>query len=123
MQPNAQNTYETHIGSGADGFLYIDNYNITTQESARFQFSRNGQIELGTISNTGVWNLIAKVLTSADIGFFDVSRIDFISNLLTGESVIKFGISPTRTDQIVVNDQGIRLDRWDGNTWTNIWTK
>ena len=38
VQPNAQNTYETHMGSGVDGFLYIDNYNITTQESARFQF-------------------------------------------------------------------------------------
>ena len=69
------------------------------------------------------WPEVKTLITSANIGFFDVPRIDFIFNSLTGESVIKFGISPTRTDQIVVNDQGIRLDRWDGNTWTNIWTK
>lgn len=55
--------------------------------------------------------------------FLNVSRIDFLFNPTTGESVIKFGVSSTRTDQIVVDDQHIRLDRWDGVTWTNIWTK
>lgn len=71
----------------------------------------------------GTWGNWISVLTSTNVAFFDVSRIDFLFNPATGESVIKFGVSSTRTDQIVVDDQHIRLDRWDGNTWTNIWTK
>lgn len=71
----------------------------------------------------GVWRGWNHLLSNGNIAFFDVSRIDFLYNPATGEVVVKFGISSTRTDQIVVDDQHIRLDRWDGATWTNIWIK
>lgn len=114
---------DDHFLLSPDGLTAIQSKNGNTWRRLQVQ-NINDDIAVFKSTDGGqTWPEVKTLITSANIGFFDVPRIDFIFNSLTGESVIKFGISPTRTDQIVVNDQGIRLDRWDGNTWTNIWTK
>ena len=50
IQTNGSNTYRYGFSSGDDGYMYIDNLNLSTDEISRLQFSKNGTLDLLTIN-------------------------------------------------------------------------
>ena len=65
QQTNLSNTYKYSLSSGNDGYMYLDNKNLSTGEVTRFQFSKNGNINLLAI-NGGKIDLIGTCMFVAD---------------------------------------------------------
>ena len=65
-QTNVSDTYRYAFSSGDDGYMYIDNVNISTDEVTRLQFSKNGALDLLTI-NDGDLNYIGHFISDADL--------------------------------------------------------
>lgn len=65
-QTNVSDTYRYAFSSGDDGYVYIDNVNLSTDEVTRLQFSKNGALDLLTI-NDGDLNYIGHFISNADL--------------------------------------------------------
>ena len=65
-QTNVSDTYRYAFSSGDDGYMYIDNVNLSTDEVTRLQFSKNGALDLLTI-NDGDLNYIGHFISNADL--------------------------------------------------------
>ncbi len=54
---NPSGTFRSVISSGTDGYMYIDNLNLTTNERTRLQFSKDGTLDILTLDskNKATW--------------------------------------------------------------------
>ena len=73
IQTNGSNTYRYGFSSGDDGYMYIDNINLSTDEISRLQFSKNGALDLLTI-NDGDINYIGHFISDADLDTWVVQQ-------------------------------------------------
>lgn len=65
QQTNLSNTYKYSLSSGSDGYMYLDNKNLSTGEVTRLQFSKNGNINLLAINGEKI-DLIGTCMFVAD---------------------------------------------------------
>ena len=75
-QTNVSDTYRYAFSSGDDGYMYIDNVNLSTDEVTRLQFSKNGALDLLTI-NDGDLNYIGHFISNADISYGNLGAGNF----------------------------------------------
>ena len=66
IQTNSSDTYRFGLSSGSDGYMYVDNVNLSTDEITRLQFCKNGRLQLLTI-NGDVHDYKGTFLSSANI--------------------------------------------------------
>lgn len=99
-QTNSSNTYRYGFGSGRDGYMYIDNQNLSTRETTRLQFSKNGALDLLTI-NDGEINYIGHFISDADFAT-GTARIQTTNGELS-TSQISFGKTFSSTPKVFCN--------------------
>lgn len=87
-QTNVSDTYRYAFSSGDDGYMYIDNVNLSTDEVTRLQFSKNGALDLLTI-NDGDLNYIGHFISDADFAI-GTARIQ-TTNGEVATSQVSFG--------------------------------
>ena len=112
-QTNVSDTYRYAFSSGDDGYMYIDNVNLSTNEVTRLQFSKNGALDLLTI-NDGDLNYIGHFISDADLDGVLVTTT-------SGATAIEAGLGDTRY-RLQINPSGnvVLYQSTDGGkSWPN----
>ena len=113
-QTNVSDTYRYAFSSGDDGYMYIDNVNLSTDEVTRLQFSKNGALDLLTI-NDGDLNYIGHFISDADLVSGYTESITVQANSYTETTLThNMGVIPN----IVVSLRALtgQIDRADALT-------
>lgn len=71
----------------------------------------------------GIWKGWVRLITNADITFLNTLGFDIAYDTSTNTPLIRWRIRNNLSYQLCVNDNQIFLDRWDGATWSRVWTK
>ena len=69
------------------------------------------------------WPEVKTLLTNADFRTSGVKLAEIFYDPLASSAVIKWTLSDNLIYQMVITDQGLRYDRWNGLTWENMWAK
>lgn len=134
LNPNIENTLawqvakvnsdlDDHFLMSPDGVTGIQSISGNTWRRLQLQIINDDIAVFKSTDGGATWPDVKTLLTNADFRTSGVKLAEIFYDPLASSAVIKWTLSDNLIYQMVITDQGLRYDRWNGLTWENMWAK
>ncbi|SEU20463.1 hypothetical protein [Enterocloster lavalensis] len=134
LNPNIANTLawqvakvnsdlDEHFMMSPDGVTAIQSKSGNTWRRLQVQMINDDIALFKSHDGGATWPEVKTLLTNADFRTSGVKLAEIFYDPLASSAVIKWTLSDNLIYQMVITDQGLRYDRWNGLTWENMWAK
>lgn len=114
---------DAHFLMSPDGVTGIQSISGNTWRRLQLQIINDDIAVFKSTDGGATWPDVKTLLTNADFRTSGVKLAEIFYDQLASSAVIKWTLSDNLIYQMVITDQGLRYDRWNGLTWENMWTK
>lgn len=114
---------DDHFLMSPDGVTGIQSISGNTWRRLQLQIINDDIAVFKSTDGGATWPDVKTLLTNADFRTSGVKLAEIFYDPLASSAVIKWTLSDNLIYQMVITDQGLRYDRWNGLTWENMWAK
>lgn len=114
---------DEHFMMSPDGVTAIQSKSGNTWRRLQVQMINDDIALFKSHDGGATWPEVKTLLTNADFRTSGVKLAEIFYDPLASSAVIKWTLSDNLIYQMVITEQGLRYDRWNGLTWENMWTK
>ncbi|SEU20813.1 hypothetical protein [Enterocloster lavalensis] len=114
---------DEHFMMSPDGVTAIQSKSGNTWRRLQVQMINDDIALFKSHDGGATWPEVKTLLTNADFRTSGVKLAEIFYDPLASSAVIKWTLSDNLIYQMVITDQGLRYDRWNGLTWENMWAK
>ena len=114
---------DDHFLMSPDGVTGIQSISGNTWRRLQLQIINDDIAVFKSTDGGATWPDVKTLLTNADFRTSGVKLAEIFYDPLTSSAVIKWTLSDNLIYQMVITDQGLRYDRWNGAAWENMWAK
>lgn len=114
---------DDHFLMSPDGVTGIQSISGNTWRRLQLQIINDDIAVFKSTDGGATWPDVKTLLTNADFRTSGVKLAEIFYDPLASSAVIKWTLSDNLIYQMVITDQGLRYDRWNGAAWENMWAK
>lgn len=114
---------DDHFLMSPDGVTGIQSISGNTWRRLQLQIINDDIAVFKSTDGGATWPDVKTLLTNADFRTSGVKLAEIFYDPLASSAVIKWTLSDNLIYQMVITNQGLRYDRWNGAAWENMWAK
>ena len=114
---------DDHFLMSPDGVTGIQSISGNTWRRLQLQIINDDIAVFKSTDGGATWPDVKTLLTNADFRTSGVKLAEIFYDPLASSAAIKWTLSDNLIYQMVITDQGLRYDRWNGVAWENMWAK